>query len=111
MTLRQVYFATLDLTLHSRYQAGRGGSVFASPIVKQVIDENTVVPPLLEDRFLNAFQHIFAGGYSAGEVPRNCVFYWNGMKLALTASLSKLLSVICRVLLVQVGGSSVRGCL
>lgn len=65
-SLRQVYFATLDLALHSEYQPGKGGSVFKSDIVRKVIKENTVVPPLPEDRFLNSFQHIFAGGYSAG---------------------------------------------
>ena len=31
-----------------------------------MIDETTVVAPLPEDRFENAFGHIFAGGYSAG---------------------------------------------
>ena len=62
-----MYFATLDLALHSEYQPGKGGSVFKSDIVDKVIKENTVVPPLPEDRFLNSFQHIFAGGYSAGK--------------------------------------------
>jgi oligopeptidase A len=66
-SLRQVYFSTLDLALHSEYQAGEGGSVFKSEVVERVVRENTVMPPLPEDRFLNAFQHIFAGGYSAGE--------------------------------------------
>lgn len=76
MTLRQVYFASLDLALHSQYEAGKGSSVFSSPVVRQVIEENTVVPPLPEDRFLNAFQHIFAGGYSAGELnTRLCKLY------------------------------------
>ena len=62
-----MYFATLDLALHSEYQPGRGGSVFGSEVVDRVVRENTVVPPLPEDRFLNSFQHIFAGGYSAGD--------------------------------------------
>ena len=69
MSLRQVYFATLDLMLHSEYQPGKGDSVFRSAVVQRVIDENTVMPPLPEDRFLNGFQHIFAGGYSAGDSP------------------------------------------
>ena len=43
--------------------------MFKSDIVNKVIKDNTVVPPLPEDRFLNSFQHIFAGGYSAGESP------------------------------------------
>lgn len=67
MSLRQVYFASLDLALHSEYKPGTGTSVFDSDIVKTVIKENTIIPPLPEDRFLNAFQHIFAGGYSAGK--------------------------------------------
>jgi oligopeptidase A len=61
MTLRQVYFATLDLALHN------------GPLAESVLDlqrrvavGNTVVPPLAEDRFLCAFSHIFAGGYAAG---------------------------------------------
>lgn len=69
-SLRQVYFATLDLALHSEYQPGKGDSVFKSDIVERVIKENTVIPPLPEDRFLNGFQHIFAGGYSAGVLSR-----------------------------------------
>ena len=72
MSLRQVYFATLDLMLHSQYQPGKGGSVFRSEVVQRVIEENTVMPPLPEDRFLNGFQHIFAGGYSAGDLPVSC---------------------------------------
>jgi oligopeptidase A len=60
-TLRQVYFATLDLALHR------------APLAEDVLDlqrriaaQNTVVPPLSEDRFLCSFSHIFAGGYAAG---------------------------------------------
>ncbi|HEX9295592.1 MAG TPA: M3 family metallopeptidase [Polyangiaceae bacterium] len=60
-TLRQVYFATLDLALHRQP---------ASPSVlelqRRVAADNTVVPPLAEDRFLCSFAHIFAGGYAAG---------------------------------------------
>jgi len=60
-TLRQVYFATLDLALH------RGA--LASGVLdvqREVAAENTVMPPLAEDRFLCSFSHIFAGGYAAG---------------------------------------------
>lgn len=67
MTLRQVYFSSLDLALHSQFKAGTGTSVFESDVVKTVVKENTVLPPIPEDRFLNAFGHIFAGGYSAGK--------------------------------------------
>jgi oligopeptidase A len=61
MTLRQVYFATLDLALHHGPLAE---SVLA--LQQRVAAENTVVAPLAEDRFLCAFSHIFAGGYAAG---------------------------------------------
>ncbi|WP_239576911.1 M3 family metallopeptidase [Archangium primigenium] len=61
MTLRQVYFATLDLELHHRHT---GGDVAETQ--RRVARDNTVVAPLPEDRFLCAFTHIFAGGYAAG---------------------------------------------
>ena len=60
-TLRQVYFATLDLALH---EGPLAGDVLA--LQRRVAAENTVVPPLAEDRFLCSFSHIFAGGYAAG---------------------------------------------
>ncbi len=59
--LRQVYFSTLDLDLH---RLPEGGSV--AEVVARVAAENTVLPPLPEDRFLCGFSHIFAGGYAAG---------------------------------------------
>jgi oligopeptidase A len=61
MTLRQVYFATLDLALH---RGPLGENVL--DLQRRVAAGNTVVPPLAEDRFLCAFSHIFAGGYAAG---------------------------------------------
>jgi oligopeptidase A len=64
ITLRQVYFATLDLELHHRYQPGGADKVL--DIQRRVAEENTVMAPLAEDRFLCAFSHIFAGGYAAG---------------------------------------------
>jgi oligopeptidase A len=60
-TLRQVYFATLDLALHRAPLATE-----VLEIQRQVAAQNTVVPPLAEDRFLCSFSHIFAGGYAAG---------------------------------------------
>jgi oligopeptidase A len=60
-TLRQVYLATLDLALHRQALAGS-----ALDVQRRVAAENTVVPPLFEDRFLCSFSHIFAGGYAAG---------------------------------------------
>ncbi|MFL5355855.1 M3 family metallopeptidase [Archangium sp.] len=66
MSLRQVYFATLDLELHHRYQPGGNGQAGFLEVQKHVAKENTVLPPLPEDRFLCSFTHIFAGGYAAG---------------------------------------------
>jgi oligopeptidase A len=61
--LRQLHFATLDLELHHRFDP-RGDDVAA--LVSRVAAQNTVLPPLPEDRFLCSFTHIFAGGYAAG---------------------------------------------
>jgi oligopeptidase A len=61
--LRQIYFATLDLELHHRFDASAGDVLAAQA---RVAAENTVLPPLPEDRFLCGFSHIFAGGYAAG---------------------------------------------
>ncbi|WPB75485.1 M3 family metallopeptidase [Archangium violaceum] len=66
MSLRQVYFATLDLELHHRYQPGGDGQAGFLETQKRVAKENTVLSPLPEDRFLCSFSHIFAGGYAAG---------------------------------------------
>jgi oligopeptidase A len=66
MSLRQVYFATLDLELHHRYQPGGDGGAGFLEVQKRVARENTVLAPLPEDRFLCSFTHIFAGGYAAG---------------------------------------------
>jgi len=65
MTLRQVYFATLDLELHHRYTPGESAQGVLA-MQQRVAAENTVLKPLPEDRFLCSFSHIFAGGYAAG---------------------------------------------
>ena len=60
-TLRQVYFATLDLALH------REAPVLpVLELQRRVAEQNTALAPLAEDRFLCSFSHIFAGGYAAG---------------------------------------------
>lgn len=66
MMLRQLHFAQVDLELHSTYVAG--GKENANDVNARVALRTTVMPPLPEDRFLCSFSHIFAGGYSAGEV-------------------------------------------
>jgi oligopeptidase A len=63
-TLRQVYFSTMDIELHHRYQPG--GSETIRDVRDRVAQNTTVLKPLPEDAFLCAFGHIFAGGYSAG---------------------------------------------
>jgi oligopeptidase A len=64
MMMRQLHFATVDLELHSRYEPGAEGGIFA--VDRRMAAKTTVMPPLPEDRFLCGFSHIFAGGYSAG---------------------------------------------
>lgn len=62
--LRQVYFASMDMQLYSKYDPYGTDSVF--DMQHQIASKYTVIPPLPEDRFLCSFSHIFAGGYSAG---------------------------------------------
>ncbi len=63
-TLRQLYFASLDLELHHRFDPAGGESPFA--VQHRIAERTTVVPPLPEDRMLCGFTHIFSGGYAAG---------------------------------------------
>ena len=62
--LRQLYFGVLDMELHHRYDPKGEESPF--DVQKKIAAQYTVLPPLDDDRFLCAFSHIFAGGYSAG---------------------------------------------
>ncbi len=62
--LRQIYFASLDLELHHRFDPAGPESAF--DVQHRIAARTTVVPPLPEDRFLCGFTHIFAGGYAAG---------------------------------------------
>lgn len=62
--LRQLYFGALDIELHHRYDPDGADSPF--DVQKRIAADYSVIPPLDEDRFLCAFGHIFAGGYSAG---------------------------------------------
>ncbi|MFW5752512.1 MAG: M3 family metallopeptidase [Planctomycetota bacterium] len=63
-TLRQVYFAMLDMELHARFDpaGGRRPIDCQHELARAVL----VDPVLSEDRFLCAFRHIFAGGYASG---------------------------------------------
>jgi oligopeptidase A len=61
--MRQLHLATLDLELHARFDPETDE---LDTVRARVAAENTVIPPLPEDRFLCSFSHIFAGGYAAG---------------------------------------------
>ncbi|MBE9224408.1 M3 family metallopeptidase [Phormidium sp. LEGE 05292] len=63
-TLRQIHFSLLDIELHDRYQPG--GAENVTDVRNRLAKTTTVIPPLPEDAFLCAFNHIFAGGYAAG---------------------------------------------
>mmetsp|Transcript_83011 Transcript_83011/g.165735 ORF Transcript_83011/g.165735 Transcript_83011/m.165735 type:complete len:734 (-) Transcript_83011:366-2567(-) len=63
--VRQLYFGALDMALHHTYDPS-DESVSPFDVQKSIADRFSVIPPLAEDRFLCAFSHIFAGGYSAG---------------------------------------------
>jgi oligopeptidase A len=62
--LRQLDFALTDLALHDGYVPVAERT--PNDLRLEVARNTTVLPPLEESRFLNAFSHIFAGGYAAG---------------------------------------------
>ena len=63
-TLRQLYFAFVDLALHHGYDPDGDESPF--DVARRVAGRATVMAPIPEDRSLCAFGHLFAGGYAAG---------------------------------------------
>ncbi len=62
--LRQVEFALVDMHLHYDYDPN--GTETAQDVLDHVRKQVAVTIPPAFNRFLNAFSHIFAGGYSAG---------------------------------------------
>ncbi len=62
--LRQLQFGLTDIELHHRYTVGGGES--PHEVYNRIAKRTSVLPPRPENRFLCAFSHIFAGGYSAG---------------------------------------------
>jgi oligopeptidase A len=62
--LRQIEFALFDIKLHQ--QPGLTSAVQIQHILDQVRTEISVVKTPQNNRFQNAFSHIFAGGYAAG---------------------------------------------
>lgn len=63
VTLRQVVFGLTDLELHSSFDPRTEGAL---DVYRRVATERLLNAPVEGDRFLCAFGHIFAGGYSAG---------------------------------------------
>ena len=63
--LRQLYFGSLDMALHDRYNP-EDTSVSPFEVQKEIAAQMSPMPLLPEDRFLCSFSHIFAGGYAAG---------------------------------------------
>lgn len=62
--LRQIQFGLVDLELHHRFDPNGEETIF--DVENRISEQTAVMPPLPENRFLCAFSHIFAGGYSAG---------------------------------------------
>jgi oligopeptidase A len=63
-TVRQLEFALFDMLLHSAYDPA--GTDSPQAVLDAVRREIAVVPRPAYDRFMQAFGHIFAGGYAAG---------------------------------------------
>jgi len=64
--LRQIYFGRLDLALHHDYDPASADAPSIWELQRRIAADNTVIPPLPDDRFLCTFGHLFAGGYAAG---------------------------------------------
>lgn len=64
LMLRQLRLGMTDLALYSQFDPEGSQSPFA--VDAEIAVRTSVLQPLPEDRFLCAFSHIFAGGYSAG---------------------------------------------
>lgn len=62
--VRQLEFGLTDMKLHSEYDPY--GEETAFEVHRKVAKRTKVLPPLENDHFLCAFNHIFAGGYAAG---------------------------------------------
>ena len=62
--LRQLQLGMTDMALHYGYDPDGGESPF--DVERRILSITSLLPPLPENRFLCSFQHIFAGGYSAG---------------------------------------------
>jgi oligopeptidase A len=64
---RQLYFGQMDMELHHNFDPSSDGKESIFDVQKRIAAKYSPHNmPLDEDRFLCAFSHIFAGGYSAG---------------------------------------------
>lgn len=64
MLLRQLTFGMTDMELHSQFDPSGSETIF--DVQGRVMQRTSILPMDPQDRFLCAFSHIFAGGYSAG---------------------------------------------
>ena len=62
--MRQLSFGTVDLELHINYHPGEDGDVVR--YAQRTMEPFSVRPEFAHNGFINAFSHIFAGGYAAG---------------------------------------------
>ena len=62
--LRQVTFGMTDMRLHTEFEPGGSDTIF--DVQREVMERTSPLGMFEGDRFLCAFSHIFAGGYSAG---------------------------------------------
>ncbi len=64
MQMRQLSFATADLTLYTAYKPETGGDVVA--YTQKLMEPFAIRPEFAHNSFVTSFSHIFSGGYSAG---------------------------------------------
>jgi oligopeptidase A len=65
--VRQLELALFDMVLHGDYvPGGSGGYAIPRAVLDAVRREVAIVPRPSYDRFMYAFDHVFAGGYAAG---------------------------------------------
>ena len=66
-TVRQIEMGLFDMLVHAEYESAEGGAARTpQSILADVRREVAVVPRAPYDRFMQAFTHVFAGGYAAG---------------------------------------------
>ncbi len=66
-TMRQIEMGLFDMLLHAQYAPGAHSPwASAQAVLDAVRHEVAVIPRASYDRFMQAFGHVFAGGYAAG---------------------------------------------